>query len=144
GKVPVGILQLAIKIEAILVGGDAVIFAARNENRRMNLLRIDNRQVSSHIEVGAGGNAVAEAQLRIRQRISHGGFGSSALITGKNAVDHGPVARAPVMRAIELKLLGAIRACGRTFPRISKSRKDEAVHALGLLHGVSAGAKRAR
>jgi len=51
-KLPVRIRQLAIKIQAVLIGG---VFAARNENRGMNFLRIDDRQIgvkSRYVPVG--------------------------------------------------------------------------------------------
>ena len=59
-------------------------------------------------------------------------------------MDHGAVARAAIVRAIELELLGAIGKRWRTLTRISESGKDQAINALWLLHGVSARAEGAR
>src|SRR5260370_3826662 len=62
-ELAVGVGQLPEKIEQILLAGDPVMLAAHDHDRRLNLARIDDRQVRRHVQVGSGRHLIAESEL---------------------------------------------------------------------------------
>jgi hypothetical protein len=51
--------KLAEEVEQILLSGDAV-FPAHDEHRRFHLQRVDDGQPRGYIEIGPGGNGIAD------------------------------------------------------------------------------------
>ena len=70
-ELAVAVRQLRVEVEQVLVGRVAVPDAAQHQHRRQHLLRIDDRQVGRHVEIGAGRDGVAELHLRRDDRLGH-------------------------------------------------------------------------
>src|SRR5207244_8522730 len=53
-ELAVSVRQLSIEVEEIVDGCDAVVLAPKDQHGVQDLLRIDDRQVGGHVEIGAG------------------------------------------------------------------------------------------
>ena len=65
----------------------AIMLRARDAYFTCELLRIDQWQISRHVQVGAARDAVAELQFEIGERFYHGRIGGAGDIPIKNIFD---------------------------------------------------------
>ena len=72
-ELTIGIRQTTVKLEEVFLGRDAIVLASYQQDRRLHAGRIDHGEIRGHVEVGAGGDAVAEHELGIGERLRHPG-----------------------------------------------------------------------
>ncbi len=142
-ELPVAVGQQIEELLKVGDGGVPVILTAHQEHRRKHLLRMHQRHVGRHVEIGAGGDLVAELHLCIRKRLDRGNIAGAGLVAGRNRTDHLAIAFAHVVGAVVVELLGALGQCRRPVPLVGERGQHQAVDALGGHHGIDASAERA-
>jgi hypothetical protein len=69
-----------------------------------------------------------------RQRFADRGIGGAGLVAREDAANHVAVARAAIVRLVEVELLGAVGERRRSFTRVGERRQHEAIDAIGIRH----------
>ncbi len=141
-ELPVAVGQQIIEILKVGDGSIPVILTADQQHRRQHLLRMHHRHVGRHVEIGAGGDLVAELHLRIRERLDRRNVAGAGFISGCNRTDHVAIAFAHIVGAVIVELLGAFGQCRRSIPLVGERGQHQTVGALGRHHGIGAGAQR--
>ena len=113
GELLVRIGQQFEERDQVLEAGDAVVFAAHDDRRGRDLLRIDQRQPRAHVDVGAVRHRVVEREDRVGERFDRHVVGGAGVVAREDAVDERSVDR-PAVLALELGAasLPARRASG--------------------------------
>src|SRR5215470_15753838 len=105
-ELAIPVRKLLEEVDKVLGGRVAVMDAAHHEHRREYLLGIDQRQIGGHIEISAAGNLLAELELRGDDRLGHRHVIARAVsVAGEDRANHGGIALAAIMAAVELDLL---------------------------------------
>ena len=92
-ELAVAVRKLGVELQQVRVGRVAVPDAAQHQHRRQHLLRIDDRQVRRHVEIGAGRDRVAELHLRRDDRLRHRRIERAGMaVAGEDRADHRRVA----------------------------------------------------
>src|ERR1700730_3684174 len=108
----------------------AIMLRARDAYFTCELLRIDQWQISRHVQVGAARDAVAELQFEIGERFYHGRIGGASDIPIKNIFDLLRSKRAAGICCIKVHLLAAPLYFGGVITGIRKCVKNETLHTL--------------
>src|SRR4029079_16981442 len=70
-ELAVAVRQLTVEVEQVVVGRVAVVFAAQHQHWRLDLGRVDQRQIDGHVEIGDGRYRVALLYLVCAAPLSH-------------------------------------------------------------------------
>src|SRR5258705_7322331 len=92
----VGVRQTLEKLNQIVETCDAVEFAAHDERRHSDLLRIHYGQLRAHVDIGARRHRIVEREHRIGECLDHMCVGGPGMIAIKNAAQKIAVDRPPV------------------------------------------------
>src|SRR5262245_23967067 len=93
----VAMRKLPVKIDQIFHCCDAVIFAAHEQDWRVNFLRVDDGEIGDHVEVCPGRHLIAELQFNIGKDFPHGRIGRAGFVAREDALDHGAVAQSHIV-----------------------------------------------
>ena len=144
-ELAVAVGKLRVEIEQVLIGRIAVVLGAQHQHRRLHALRIDQRQVHRHVEIGAGRHLIAELQFFRRDRLGDRRIvGRGVAVAREDRTDHREVTLAARACAIAVRDRIAPRDLGRAGALIGECREDQPVDPLGRDLCVGAGADRAR
>jgi hypothetical protein len=146
-ELTVAVRKLLVEVEQVLVGRVAVPRAAEHQHRRQHLLRIDDRQVRRHVEIGAGRDGVAELHLDRDDRLGHRRIGGAGMaVAGEDRADHRGVALSPRVGTEFVDSFAPPRDLFRAFALVGEGGQNEPVDArrLRLREGRGADAARRR
>ena len=101
----VAMRELLVEVEQIFHRRNAVVLAPHQQHGRPHFFRVDDRKIGCHVEISACWYLIAELQFDIGQDFADSGIRCAGFISRKNALDHGTVALARVVRAEIFHLL---------------------------------------
>ena len=144
---PLAVRQLPVKVEQIVIGRVAVELAAQHQHRRHDLCRVDDRQVRRHVDIGAGGNRIAELRFFGDDRFRHRRVVAlRETVAREDRADHAGVAFAARIGAQRVEIFAAASDFLGAIAFIGESRQRQPAYALGgrLREGRGANAPRRR
>ena len=118
----VGVRDAHEVVRQVLQAGDAVVLAAHDHGRYLELFRRAYRQVGRHVEVGTGGYRRIELEHRIGEHADDALVGGARVVAGEDAFDHRAVDRPALVVA---PLIDALAALGQG--RAALAGPDEGV-----------------
>jgi len=85
------------EVDEIIEASDTVELAAHDDGWDFNLGRVDHRQVSTHVDIGAVGDRAVECDDRVGERVDDSDVSRPWMVTREDGVDKGTVDRATVL-----------------------------------------------
>ena len=93
----VRVRQLLEELRQVVEARDAVPLPAHDDGRHRDLLRIADRQVRAHVDIGAGRHRIVELEDGIGERLDHVVVGGAGMIAVEDRMHEGAVDRPPVL-----------------------------------------------
>ena len=125
--------QALKKVQQVVDVRNAVELAPKYQCGNVNLGRVDDGQLATHVDVGAIGHAVVKRQDGIGKGLNRDLVSAVRVVALEDGVDKLTIDRAALVGQELGQLLAALRQGGCAFAGPDKGVQGQTRHALGVL-----------